>query len=189
MEGIARTFEDRQIQDAILAGRHRSIFVTLVEWSNRPAVAVPWTLIASAADARALARRIREAPRADDQFTCMAAALQLIADKVLPFLPAPAERTVIDVSGDGRDNCNPRIPVERVRDEIVAGGVTINGLPILEGEEAATLESWYRDHVIGGQDAFLIPAAGFQDFERAMRRKFITEISARGSPGHSHSSS
>jgi hypothetical protein len=178
MEGIARTFEDRQIQDAILAGRHHAIFVTLVEWSNRPAVAVPWTPLASAADARAFARRIREAPRTDDQFTCMAAALQLIADKVLPFLPAPADRTIIDVSGDGSDNCNPRKPVDLVRNEIAAAGITRNGLPILEGDEAATLEQWYGDHVIGGEGAFLIPAAGFGDFERAMRRKFITEISA-----------
>ena len=178
MEGIARTFEDRQIQDAILAGQHHSIFVTLVEWSNRPVVAVPWTLIASAADARAFAGRIRAAPRGDDQFTCMAAALQLVSDKVLPFLPGSAEHMIIDVSGDGRDNCNPKKPVDAVRDEIVAAGITINGLPILEGDEAATLEQWYREHVIGGRGSFLIPAAGFVDFERAMRRKFIAEVSA-----------
>jgi hypothetical protein len=177
MEGIARTFEDRAIEDAILAGQHRAIYVTLVEWSNRPAIAVPWTLIASAADARAFAGRVRRAPRADDQFTCMAAALELVADKVLPFLPGPADREIIDVSGDGRDNCNPAKPVDAVRDEIVTQGITINGLPILEGDEAATLEQWYREHVIGGRDSFLIPAAGFVDFERAMRRKFIVEVS------------
>jgi Protein of unknown function (DUF1194) len=177
MEGIARTFEDRQIQDAILAGQRHAIFVTLVEWSNRPVVTVPWTLIGSATDARAFAGRIRAAPRADDQFTCMAAALELVAGKVLPFLPGSADRLIIDVSGDGRDNCNPKKPMDAVRDEIVAAGITINGLPILEGEEAATLEQWYREHVIGGHGSFLIPAAGFNDFERAMRRKFIAEVS------------
>ena len=46
MEGIARAFEDTSVQAAILSGAHRAIFVTLVEWSNRPAVSVPWTLIA-----------------------------------------------------------------------------------------------------------------------------------------------
>ena len=64
MEGIARTFEDREIQRAILAGQHRSIFVTLVEWSNRPVIAVPWALIASAEDARAFADRVRHGPPA-----------------------------------------------------------------------------------------------------------------------------
>jgi Protein of unknown function (DUF1194) len=178
MEGIARTFEDGEIQRSILAGEHRSVFVTLVEWSNRPMVAVPWALIASVEDARAFAERVRHAPRGDDQFTCMSVALQVIGDKVLPFVPAPAERTIIDVSGDGHDNCNPQRSVDDIRDELVASGVTINGLPILEGDEAATLEPWYRDHVIGGRGAFLIPAAGFKDFERAMRNKFIIEISA-----------
>jgi len=179
MEGIARAFEDSGVQAAIVSGPHRAIFVTLVEWSNRPAVSVPWTLITSAEDARGFAGRVRRAPRADSQFTCMAAALQLIADKVLPFLPARAERTIIDVSGDGHDNCNPQVQVDAVRDALVAGGgVTINGLPILEGDEATTLEAWYREHVIGGPGAFLLPAASFKDFGRAMRDKFIIEISA-----------
>lgn len=181
MEGIARAFEDTAVQAAMMSGPHRAIFVTLVEWSNRPAVSVPWTLIAGGEDARAFADRIRRAPRADSQFTCMAAALELIADKVLPFLPAPAVRTIIDVSGDGHDNCNPQKPVDAVRDELVGGDVTINGLPILEGEEAATLAPWYRDHVIGGRGAFLLPAQGFKDFGRAMRNKFIVEISG-GAP-------
>ena len=177
MEGIARAFEDASVQRAVLSGPHRSTFVTLVEWSNRPAVSVPWTLITDRESARALAARIREARRVDDQFTCMSAALQMIAGKVLPFLPAHAVRTIIDVSGDGHDNCNPAKPVDAVRDELVAAGVTINGLPILEGEEADTLEGWYRNHVIGGQNAFLLPASGFRDFGRAIRAKFVLEIS------------
>jgi hypothetical protein len=61
----------------------------------------------------------------------------------------------------------------------VLGGVTINGLPILEGDEAATLEDWYMQHVIGGPAAFLVPALGFPDFERAMRKKFLVEVSSR----------
>lgn len=182
MEGIAQAFEDRAVQDAMMSGPHRAIFVALVEWSNRPTISVPWTLIASGGDARAFAERIRHAPRADNQFTCMATSLELVADKVLPFLPIPAERTIIDVSGDGRDNCNPQKPVDAVRDELVGADVTINGLPILEGEEAETLEPWYRDHVIGGRDAFLVPALGFKDFGRALRDKFIVEISRASTP-------
>ncbi|HUC67351.1 MAG TPA: DUF1194 domain-containing protein [Stellaceae bacterium] len=178
MEGIARAFEDPAVQAAILAGPHRAIFATLVEWSDRTTEVVPWRLIASADDARAFATSVRQAPRADDQFTCMAAALNVISGKVLPFLPAPAQRTIVDVSGDGHDNCNPATNVDSVRDALVASGVTINGLPILEGDEATTLESWYRDHVVGGPDAFLAPALGFKDFGRAMRRKFLVEISS-----------
>jgi hypothetical protein len=178
MEGIARAFHDREVQSSILSGAHHSMFVTLVEWSNKPFVVLPWTLITSAEEADAFADKIRRAPRADNQFTCMSRALDTIQGKVLPFLPVPAERTIIDVSGDGRDNCNPAKSVDAVRDELVAAGATINGLPILEGDEAATLEAWYREHVIGGHAAFLVPAHGFADVQRAMRQKFIVEISA-----------
>jgi Protein of unknown function (DUF1194) len=178
MEGIAEAFEDRDVQRIILSGPNGSIFVALVEWSNTASVTIPWTLIADGSDAQAFADRVRHATRVDNQFTCMSRALQLVEGKVIPFLPVPAERTVIDVSGDGHDNCNLNPPVNAVRDELVAAGVTINGLPILEGDEAATLEAWYREHVIGGSEGFLVPARGFADFQRAMRRKFILEISA-----------
>ncbi|WP_395020655.1 DUF1194 domain-containing protein [Dongia sp.] len=177
MDGIAKAFEDPEVQRSILSGPHRAIFVTMVEWSDKAAVAVPWTLIASAEDAVAFAATLRKTPRKGAEFTCMSRALQLIGDKILPFLPMPANRTVIDVSSDGHDNCNLNPPVDVLRDALVADGVTINGLPILEGDEAATLEAWYKAHVIGGASSFTVPAHGYKDFERAMRRKFVTEIS------------
>ncbi|WP_459851380.1 DUF1194 domain-containing protein [Dongia sp. agr-C8] len=177
MEGIAKAFEDPEVQRSIFSGPHRAMFVTLVEWSDKAAVAIPWTLIASNEDAAAFAATLRKTPRKGAEFTCMSRALQLIGDKILPFLPMPANRTVIDVSSDGHDNCNLNPPVEALRDALVAENVTINGLPILEGDEAATLEAWYKAHVIGGPSAFTVPAHGYDDFERAMRRKFVTEIS------------
>ena len=179
MDGIAKAFEDENVQRSILSGPHRAIFVTLVEWSDKAAVAVPWTLIASPEDAKAFAATLRQTPRNGAEFTCMSRALQLVGDKVLPFLPMPANRMVVDVSSDGHDNCNIQPTVDALRDQLVASGVTINGLPILEGDEAATLDSWYKAHVIGGASSFTVPAHGYQDFERAMRRKFVTEISQR----------
>ena len=41
----------------------------------------------------------------------------------------------------------------------------------------AELEQWYADHVIGGPFAFVLPAQGYGDFARAIRRKFLVEIS------------
>jgi hypothetical protein len=179
MAGIGKTFEDPEIQQMILSGPNHSMFVALVEWSSKAFLSVPWTLITSSGDAQAFADKVQQTPRFDNQFTCMAKALQVVRDKVLPFLPVAATRTIIDVSGDGRDNCNTSPPVDAVRDQLVLGGVTINGLPILEGDEAATLEDWYAHHVIGGPAAFLVPALGFSDFERAMRKKFLVEVSSR----------
>lgn len=179
MEGIAKAFEDARVQQAILSGPHRAIVVALVEWSTKPHLGLPWTLVTSSEDARALAARIRTLPRVDAQFTCMSAALRFVDEKVLPRLPVAADRTVIDVSGDGEDNCNPHEPVDAVRTRIVGGSdsVVINGLPILVGEQAGTLEDWYGEHVVGGPGAFVLAASGYDDFDRAMRQKFIMEIS------------
>lgn len=175
MRGIARALEDPRVQAAMFSGPHGAVLVSLVQWANRPTLSVPWTLLAGPREARRLAADIRRVPRVENGFTCLSVALRSIADKLLLQLPVPAERVVVDVSGDGRDNCN-RAPVADVRDELAAAGVTVNGLPILEGDEAGTLEAWYRDHVIGGPGAFLIPAHGYADVERAIRHKFATEV-------------
>lgn len=177
MEGVARAFEDAEVQRTILSGQQGALLVTLVNWSHRPQMAIPWTVIASPADALDFAARVRRAPRSAEDFTCMSRMLQVVADKVLPLMPLPAHRTVVDISGDGRDNCNPRVVVDQVRDALIEADVTINGLPIRDGKEAATIAQWYEQHVIGGAAAFLLPADGFEDFGRAIRQKFILEIS------------
>lgn len=177
MQGLANALASADVQASMLSGPHRSMLIAVVQWSNRPHVTLPWTLLTSKEDVGKLSARLRAMKRADEGFTCMSVALRSIADKMMTQLPVPADRMVIDVSGDGADNCNPPEPVTQVRDDLIAAGVTLNGLPILEGDEADTLEEWYRDHVIGGPNAFLLPAAGFDDFERAIRRKFVTEIS------------
>lgn len=177
MAGIAQAFEDRDVQDAILSGLHGAIIVSLVEWSDAPRLSVDWTPISTRLDAIAFAEKIRNLPRHAGKFTCMAGALRYIEDRVLPLQPLRAERRIVDVSGDGTENCNPEHPVDSVRDQLVAEGVTINGLAIAGVETPGEIEAWYRDHVIGGPFSFVLTAAGFEDFPRAIRRKFLVEIS------------
>jgi hypothetical protein len=177
MEGIASAFEDSEVQRAIFSGVHGRLLVILVNWSHKPEVAIPWTVITNPGEAAAFAAKVRGAHRSADDFTCMATMMELVADKILPLAPMQPDRMVVDVSGDGSDNCNPRVAVDSLRDRLVSGDVTVNGLPILEGKEAATIEGWYKDHVIGGPASFLLPANGYKDFGRAIRRKFILEIS------------
>lgn len=182
MEGIAKALEDKSVISAITNGPQGAILFSILAWSDRTEIAVPWVRISNAEEARALAQRIRKLPRITGHFTCVSKALRTIADKVVPQIPAKATRKVIDVSGDGKEDCNPEEPPEDVRDELVASKVTINGLPILDGSEAATIEEWYRAHVMGGIGSFVIPADGYGDFERAIRQKFIVEISGAGLP-------
>ena len=192
MEGIAAALEDSAVMDAILNGPHSAILFSLVEWSDRPKVAIPWTKIATKAEANTISAAIRKLPRNEGEFTCMANMLRFVSDKIVTQIPSQAMHVVIDVSGDGVDNCNGRETTDVIRDELVAYGAVINGLPIIERAPTADaapllpdtsrsddLESWYRNHVMGGAGAFVLPAYGYEDFGRAMRQKFVVEVSER----------
>jgi hypothetical protein len=84
----------------------------------------------------------------------------------------PGARRVIDISGDGANNSGR--PIAEVRDEAVAAGVTINGLPILWVEPG--LAEHYRDEVIGGHGAFMIAIDDYEGFAEAIQRKLVSEI-------------
>lgn len=180
LEGIAAALEDRAVIDAILSGPRRAILFAVVTWADQPKLALPWVRIASKADSAAAALKVRGMERQGGEFTCLSRMLRFVSDKIVSQIPEAAAKVVVDVSGDGSDNCNADEPVTAVRDEITTGGATINGLPILEGREAATLEAWYRDNVMGGPGAFVLPADGYEDFGRAIRQKFVVEISSGG---------
>jgi Protein of unknown function (DUF1194) len=200
MDGIAKAIEDASVIAAMLSGPRASIMFSMIEWSEHATMAVPWTRIASRKDALALAAHVRRTPRPEGEFTCVAHMMRFVSDFVLPTLPVKSPRLVMDVSGDGVDNCDDDPATARMRDALVAAGLTINGLPINADDAAEPLGGgsfrapgrpfqprtfkpkllgpWYRKNVIGGAGAFLLPAHGYGDFDRAMREKFVLEISA-----------
>lgn len=202
MDGIAAAFEDKEVIAAITSGANGRILITLVTWSDAATTALPWTLIANAQDALAVAAAIRALPPTTGEFTCMARMLRTLQVGALRQMPLPTNRTVIDISGDGIDNCDDTPATGIERDAIVAAGGTINGLPIIiagENDEivgsgayrkpgydinnlspdkdSTTLDAWYKKHAIGGRGAFIMPAKGYEDFGRAFRQKFVTEVS------------
>ncbi len=205
MEGIARALEDDGVIAAITSGAHGGIALALVTWADKGQVSLDWQIIRSVDDANRVAMRIRSLPQVTGEFTCMARMMKLLKESVVDALPVEAARTVIDVSGDGIDNCDYPAETKRRRDDLLALGITINGLPIIvQGEnetvgagayrapglelngganigpasERTTLDQWYKEFVVGGPANFLLPAHGFEDFGRAFRQKFVTEISA-----------
>jgi len=210
MEGIAEALEDESVQRSILRSGEGRVHLALVPWADRAEVAVPWRTLATPAEARALAAEIRALPRRTGEYTCLARMLRQVRERVLTDLPAGVERVVIDVSGDGIDNCEPTRATEAERDATAATGATINGLPILvpgendlvgtgayrapgydwtkyrsepHGETGTTLPDWFRRHVVGGEGAFVLPAKGYGDSGRAFRRKFVSEVSGRDPDG------
>ncbi|WP_441707601.1 DUF1194 domain-containing protein [Hyphomicrobium sp. 2TAF46] len=198
MEGIAKALEDPGVIDAITGGSSGGILFSMVTWADTPSFVIPWIRIANKADAFAAAKRVRTLPQQGGEFTCMTRMLRSANDKIVPQIPAKAARILIDVSGDGPDNCNAEESIDTVRNELVSNGVTINGLPILldTPEDSALLpkavpggkhplEQWYREHVMAGPGSFVLPAQGYADFERAIRQKFVIEVSGLEAPIYS----
>lgn len=77
-------------------------------------------------------------------------------------------KRVVDVSGDGANNQG--LPVDRVRDGMIAQGVTINGLPLMtrggmpDVFDIDNLDLYYTNCVIGGPGAFAIPVNDWKQF-------------------------
>jgi hypothetical protein len=179
-EGIARAFEDPQIQSVIGGGAaHGAIEVAVMEWSDRDkqVVTVDWTRVSGADSARSFAAAVRASSRSSHGLTAIGDAL-LAAKALLDRAPAAADRRVIDLSGDGMANIGP--PVDAVREALVGAGVTINGLAILATEP--WLSDYYNQYVVGGTGAFLIEAEDFASFDTAMRNKLLGEVAGTPSP-------
>jgi hypothetical protein len=175
-QGYAAAFRDPRVLNAIRSGATQSIAVTMFQWTG-PRLhiqVVPWMLIKDEASANAVAAAIEAAPR--QLFgggTSISGAIDY-ARLLLAQAPYEPARRVIDVSGDGSNNSGR--PVTLARDEAVRAGVGINGLPILTVEP--DLDRYYRDFVIGGPGAFMVPATSYETFAEAIIKKLINEIAA-----------
>lgn len=171
--GYAQAFESPDVAGAIASGRHGAIAVTVVEWSSADMQRqmTRWTVIDGPEAAAAFAREVETLPRVFAGSTSISGAIDF-AVRTLDQFEGRADRRVIDVSGDGANNSGDL--ADRARDRAVARGVTINGLPILAEEQG--IEPYYREHVIGGPDAFLVVAADYAAFAEAVLAKLVREI-------------
>ncbi len=174
MDGIAAAVRNPQLLDAITTGRHRAIALTLLQWSSAKSqeVTIGWRVLVQASDLEAFARQAESAKRKWLPGGTGLAAAIVYSVALLETAPVVAMRRVIDVSGDGEDNDGGS--AAQARDEAVARGITVNGLPIISGSRR--LETYYRTQVIGGDDAFLVPAGNMMAFEDAMTKKLLREV-------------
>lgn len=174
-EGIATAFDHPSVLRAIAGGEHGAIAVAYVEWAGprEQKLSLPWTVIDGPASAHRFADAIRRLPRG---FRGDATSVGAAIDFCRPLFgtsPTHAARRTIDISSDGVNNAG-RFPAG-ARDDTVAAGITINALPILS--DIGGLDGYFRDEVIGGTGAFVLPATDFDAFGHAIRAKLIREFS------------
>jgi len=187
-EGYAQAIASQEFLSALKQGTHGKIAVTLVEWAGvaDQRIVVPWRLIDGAASALAVSGEMTRAPVRRAFRTSISGALMFSA-ALFEGNGFRGIRRVIDVSGDGTNNQGPLVTL--TRDDVVAKGIVINGLPIMLKEpqpgsiDIKDLDIYYEDCVIGGPGAFVVPIRERDKFKDAIRTKLVLDIAQyRGEP-------
>src|SRR6266566_3389655 len=156
-EGAIAAFRNPEVVRAIQAGALGRIAVAYIDFSSYSTnkIIADWHVVHDTASAEAFADLLASAPRTLGVQTSISSGLEM-AELLLDASGYTATKRVIDVSGDGPNNEGHL--VDKTRDKIIAKGIII----------------------IGGPGAFIQVAHGFEDLERALRRKLIQEISDAG---------
>jgi len=184
-QGYISAITDPRVLAVIRSGRYGRIAMTYVEWAgdHHQQIIAGWAVIHDMASARRFTAEIAAEPIVVAHWTSISAAMGF-AMKMLEMSPHRSRRRVIDISGDGANNNGEAVLSARAR--VLDAGITINGLPIINGRPSRyghlpiqNLDQFYKDCVIGGTGAFIVVAHGFNDFARAIRRKMILEIAGR----------
>jgi hypothetical protein len=183
-EGYAQAIASQEFLNALKQGTHGKVAVTLVEWAGvtDQRVVVPWRLIDGPSSAQAVAAEMAAAPVRRAFRTSISGALTF-SSGLFEGNGFRGIRRVIDVSGDGTNNQGPMVTL--VRDETIAKGIVINGLPIMLKEpqpgsiDIPDLDIYYEDCVIGGPGAFVVPIREREKFKDAIRTKLVLDIADR----------
>lgn len=183
-EGYILALTSREFLNAVREGANGKIAITYFEWANASdqKVIMPWRLIEGPESAAAVADEIARAPYRRASRTSISGALSF-GQSLFENSGYRGIRRVIDVSGDGANNNG--VPVTIARDEAVAKGITINGLPLMLKRanigfmDIDQLDQYYEDCVIGGVGAFVIPIRDREQFKDATRTKLILEVAGR----------
>ena len=183
-EGYMAAITSREFMQALKQGMHGRVAMTYFEWAgmHHRQIIVPWRLIDGPEAADGFAADIARARYSRASRTSISGAL-LFAAPLFDGSGYRGVRRVIDVSGDGVNNNGPLVTV--TRDEVLAQGITINGLPIMlkrpnsSTMDIAQLDIYFEDCVIGGPGAFVIPIREREQFTEAIRTKLVLEIAGR----------
>ena len=182
-EGYIAAITSPEFMQALRQGMHAKITMTYFEWagSHHTQIIVPWRVIDGPETADSFAADIARARYTRASRTSVSTAL-LFGASLFDGSGYRGLRRVIDVSGDGVNNNGPLVTV--ARDEVLAKGITINGLPIMlkrpmsSTMDVDNLDVYFEDCVIGGPGAFVIPIKERSQFKEAIRTKLVLEIAS-----------
>jgi hypothetical protein len=96
---------------------------------------------------------------------------------MLARAPYATNRAIVNIVGNGEDNVGE--DPQRARADLLAQGATINGIVV--GGDPAVL-NYYRNQVIGGRTAFVLPADKAETIVQVFAMKFVSEIALHVQP-------
>jgi Protein of unknown function (DUF1194) len=183
-EGYAQALVSREFLQALKSLPNGKIAITYFEWaaSSDQKIIIPWRVIDGPETADAVAQEILKTPIRRASRTSISGAIYF-AMPLFEANPYHGLRRVIDISGDGPNNNGA--PVLGAREEALAKGITINGLPIMVKEpsystmDIENLDWYYEDCVIGGAGSFVVPIKDRDKFKEAIRTKLLLEVAGR----------
>lgn len=139
-----------------------------------PVVLLPWTDIATEADAEAasvhLTRALEDYTLQTGTLTAVGQALQF-AYQMLSQIP-PTGKQIANIISNGESNTGPHPAA--ISQAMRASGITINA--VLFGP-SDTIEAYYRANVTGGRGSFVMRVRSADDFAATYRAKFILDLS------------
>ncbi len=175
-QGLAAALIAPEVVEAFL-GSPLPVALAVYEWSGsfNQMLLLDWDLVETRADLLVAARRISESDRSAQEYPTAIGHALAYGATLMQRAPRCLFQT-IDISGDGKNNdgYGPKTAYKHFPfDNITVNGLVINAADF-EGE--TDLIPFYLNNVLHGTGAFLEIATGFDDFERAMRRKLEREL-------------
>lgn len=170
----ADAFLNPQVIKAIQSGPRKCIRVAVVTWANDQYLEIPWTVLKTTEDILAFSNAFANVRRPTGGSTSLLNALSFSAGYFQDVI-GMADRFVIDISGDGKDNVRGVTELINWKLYIENIGIVVNGLPILSvGGDDDVVE--YYEKYVKTTDGFVMPANGYEDFGRAILSKLMLEI-------------
>ena len=169
--GLADAIQSPEIATALVEGQ---VSLALMHWSGvgHEKLSLPWQRMTTPADVAQFANAIRAIPRPNEYSDTAIAEAILFSIKQFAAVP-DCRQSVIDVSGDGRENATNGLPDARLK--AATDGITVNAVAIESDDTTTALTDYFRGRVItpGG---FVVTAKGVPDFPRAIREKLLREL-------------
>lgn len=198
-DGIVQALRDPEVAQILEQCNTQGAGITYLEWSGESfrsmaQQVISWRVLRNRADLSRFADELENIQnRSSMGSTDVVSALRASAE-LLAKAPLTASRRFISLSSDGEHNVDengvselgyPDVGkmiqrLEAERDRILAQGILIDALVIQNDlpqmGRGANLEEYYRNHVIGGRGARVVPVASFEDYAFGLKQKLLSEL-------------